>query len=95
MSLQNTDSKIMHQVIMRLLFQHDVVALPIHDSVIVKSKYKDLLKDAMEEVYVDVMGVKPMLKVNDSMEDKYLSLMDSNRGFQTRNRAFNGGFTGY
>ena len=95
LSLQNTDSKIMHKVIMRLLFQHDVVALPIHDSVIVKSKYKDLLKDAMEEVYVDVMGVKPMLKVNDAMEDKYLSLMDSNRGFQTRYKVFREGFTGY
>lgn len=88
LSLQNTDSKIMHKVIMRLLLQHDVVALPIHDSVIVKSKYKDLLKGIMEEVYVDVMGVKPMLKVDHSMEDKYLSLMDSNEGFQTRYGVF-------
>ena len=95
MSLQNTDSKIMHNVIMNLLYQHDVVALPIHDSVIVKSKYKDLLKDVMEEVYVDEMGVKPMLKVNDSMEDKYLSLMDSNKGFQTRCKVFKEGFNGY
>lgn len=93
--LQNTDSKIMHKVIMSLLYQHDVIALPIHDSVIVKSNYKDLLRDVMEEVYVDVMGVKPMLKVNDSMEDKYLSLMDSNTGFQTRYKVFKGGFTGY
>ena len=95
LSLQNTDSKTMHKVIMRLLLEHEVVALPIHDSVIVKSKYKDLLKDVMEQVYVDVMGVKPMLKVNDSMENKYLSLMDFNEGFQTRYRAFNEGFTGY
>ena len=95
LSLQNVDSKIMHQVIMRLLLQHDCVALPIHDSVIVKSMYKDLLKDVMEEVYVDVMGVKPVLKVNDSMEDKYLSLMDFNEGFQTRCRVFNEGLTGY
>ena len=95
LSLQNTDSKIMHQVIMRLLLQHDVVALPIHDSVIVKGKYQDLLKDIMEEVYVDVMGVKPKLKESNSMEDKYLSLMEFNEGFQSRLKAFNGGFTGY
>jgi hypothetical protein len=95
LSLQNTDSKIMHKVIMRLLLQHDVVALPIHDSVIVKSKYKDLLKRIMEEVYVDVMGVKSTLKVNDSMEDKYLSLMDFNEGFQARYEVYKGGFTGY
>lgn len=95
LSLQNTDSKIMHQVIIRLLTEHDVVALPIHDSVIVKGKYKDLLKGIMEGVYVDVMGVKPMLKVNDSMEDKYLSLMDSNKGFQTRCKVFKESVTGY
>ena len=95
LSLQNTDSKIMHQVIMKLLIEHDVVALPIHDSVIVKGKYKHLLKDIMEEVHVDVMGVKPTLKVNDPMEDKYLALMDVNEEFQARFKVFNGGFTGY
>ena len=93
--LQNTDSKIMHKVIISLLYQHDVVALPIHDSVIVKSNYKDLHRDVMEEVYVDVIGVKPMLKLNDSIKDKYLSLMVSNTGFQTRYKVFKGGFTGY
>ena len=95
LSLQNTDSKIMHQVIMKLLIEHDVVALPIHDSVIVKGKYKDLLKGVMEEVYVDVMGVKPTLKESNSMEDKYLSLMDLNEGYQARCKVFKGGFTGY
>ena len=95
LSLQNTDSKIMHKVIMKLLIEHDVVALPIHDSVIVKGKYKDLLKGVMEEVYVDVMGVKPTLKESHSMEDKYLSLMDFNEGFQARSKVFKGGFTGY
>ncbi|MDB2380853.1 hypothetical protein N9W12_08225 [Luminiphilus sp.] len=95
LSLQNTDSKIMHKVIMKLLIEHDVVALPIHDSVIVQGKYKNLLKDIMEEVYVEVMGVKPTLKESNSMEDKHLSLMDFNEGFQARSKAFKGGSTGY
>ena len=94
LSLQNTDSKIMHKVIMRLLVEYDVIALPIHDSAVVKSTYKDVLKNMMEEVYTDVMDVKPKLKVSDIMEDKYLSLMDSNKGLQTRYRVFNEGFIG-
>ena len=95
LSLQNTDSTIMHKVIMRLLVEYDVIALPIHDSAVVKSTYKDVLKNMMEEAYIDVMGVKPKLKVNDIMEDKYLSLMDSNKGLQTRYRVFTEGFIGY
>jgi hypothetical protein len=95
LSLQNTDSKIMHKVIMRLLVEYNVVALPIHDSAVVKSKYKNILKNMMEEVYRDVMGVNPKLKVNDLMENKYLSLMDSNKGLQTRYRVFTEGFIGY
>jgi hypothetical protein len=80
----------MHKVIMRLLVEYGVIALPIHDSAVVKSKYKNILKNMMEEVYRDVMGVNPKLKVNDLMEDKYLSLMDSNKGLQTRYRVFIG-----
>jgi hypothetical protein len=48
-SLMYVDARIAERVLLRLLDQHDVVALPIHDSFLVHRKFGNLLKEVMEE----------------------------------------------
>ena len=62
--LQNTDSVIMENILMRLLNKKDkgVCGLCIHDSVIVEKKHQELLYQAMVEEYEKEMGYAPVLK---------------------------------
>lgn len=60
--LQNKDSHIMNEILMRL---HDqgICGLPIHDSVIVEKEYSELLQELMIQVYEEVMNFMPVLKI--------------------------------
>jgi hypothetical protein len=58
LDLQYLDSRIMDAILMRLL-AHGIIGLPVHDSVIVQRKHKDLLQQIMTEEYEKVMGFKP------------------------------------
>jgi len=62
--LQNADSVIMENILMRLLNKEDegVCGLCIHDSVIVEEKHSETLQKIMIEVYENEMGHAPMLK---------------------------------
>ena len=47
--LMYVDARIAERVLLRLLDQQDIVALPIHDSFLVHRKFGKLLKEVMEE----------------------------------------------
>lgn len=53
--LQYYDSQIAARIIRRLLFEHGVFPLAIHDSFIVQEEYRDLLYQVMREEYNQVM----------------------------------------
>ena len=61
--LQNTDSRIMETIMMKL--QADgIIALPIHDSAIVEEEYSARLQKIMIQVYEETMGYAPVLKAS-------------------------------
>ena len=60
--LQNTDSKIMEEILMEL-HRRGILGLPIHDSVIVEAQHEGLLKDLMIQAYRKFMDFEPVLKV--------------------------------
>ena len=62
--LQNADSIIMENILMRLLNKKDkkVCGLCIHDSVIVEKDHQEFLYQAMIEEYEKEMGYTPVLK---------------------------------
>jgi hypothetical protein len=53
--LQNKDSRIMNNILMRLLDQN-ILGLPIHDSVIVQERHEQVLREIMLEEYENEMG---------------------------------------
>ena len=59
--LQWTDSTLMNNILIRLL-DNNITGLPIHDSVIVKKRFKDILKHVMEEEYLKMFKFKPIIK---------------------------------
>ena len=59
--LQNTDSRIMEKIMMKL-HAKGIVALPIHDSAIVEEEHSARLKKNMVQVYEEEMGYAPVLK---------------------------------
>ncbi|PHZ85928.1 hypothetical protein [Paremcibacter congregatus] len=60
--LQYRDSVIAEEVLLRLL-ERNIIALPIHDSFIVKAEHRDDLITVMTEVFIKHVGVVPVLKV--------------------------------
>jgi hypothetical protein len=50
--LQNHDSQIMYEILKKC-FEKRIPALPIHDSVIVAKKYKDVVSGFMKDCYMD------------------------------------------
>jgi len=59
--LQYLDSRIAERILLRLA-NKGVVCIPVHDSFIVQSKHKNLLKKFMIESYVYFVGKKPVVK---------------------------------
>ena len=53
--LQNKDSRIMNNILMRLLDQN-IAGLPIHDSIIVQERHEQVLREIMLEEYENEMG---------------------------------------
>jgi hypothetical protein len=60
--LQNKDSIIMNNILMSLL-DHEIIGLPVFDSVIVQEQYRDLTIKIMEDEYENIMGFKPQLDI--------------------------------
>ncbi|WP_245568902.1 hypothetical protein [Desulfobacter curvatus] len=60
--LQNADSIIMEKIMMKL-HAEGIAALPIHDSAIVEEDHSARLKKIMFQVYEEVMGYSPVLKL--------------------------------
>ena len=54
-ALQNKDSRIMNNILMRLLDQN-ILGLPIHDSIIVQERHEQVLREIMLEEYKKEMG---------------------------------------
>ena len=61
--LQNTDSRIMEKIMMKL-HAKGITALPIHDSAIVEEEHSARLQKIMFQVYKDEMGYAPVLKAS-------------------------------
>lgn len=59
--LQWTDSTLMNNILIRLL-DNNITGLPIHDSVIVKTRFKDILRHVMEEEYLKMFKFNPIIK---------------------------------
>ena len=59
-TLQNIDSKIMNNILMRLM-DKGILGLSVHDSVVVAEQYAEILRDIMVAEYKEVMGFKPVL----------------------------------
>ena len=57
--LQNKDSEIMDNILMSLM-DNGILGLSVYDSVIVESKYEDVLRETMEREYEAVMNYKPV-----------------------------------
>jgi len=57
--LQNIDSKIMNNILMRLMAK-GILGLSVHDSVIVAEQYADVLREIMVAEYEKVMKFKPL-----------------------------------
>ncbi len=60
--LQNIDGDIMNTILARLL-EMDIVGLPVHDSVLVPGRDKDVLKTLMLEEYQKQMGFTPSVDI--------------------------------
>ncbi|MEA1946321.1 MAG: hypothetical protein U9N83_03340, partial [Thermodesulfobacteriota bacterium] len=58
-TLQNIDSKIMNNILMRLM-DKSILGLSVHDSVIVAEQHTDVLREIMVAEYEKVMKFKPM-----------------------------------
>ncbi|MCW8799639.1 MAG: hypothetical protein OQK71_01810 [Desulfobacter sp.] len=58
--LQNTDSRIMEKIMMRL-HENGIMAMPIHDSAIVEKEHSARLQKIMVQVYEEAMGYAPVL----------------------------------
>ncbi|WP_245568892.1 hypothetical protein [Desulfobacter curvatus] len=61
--LQNTDSRIMETIMMKL-HAKGIVALPIHDSTIVEEEHSARLQKIMFQIYEEEMGYIPVLKAS-------------------------------
>lgn len=61
LALQNQDSDIMNGILTRLLGM-DITGLPVHDSVIVQARHKDVLEAVMVDEYTKQMGFTPIIK---------------------------------
>lgn len=61
LKLQNMDSNIMNSI-MKGCVKQGIPILPVHDSAIVQSEYRDILYALMVEEYEKVMGFKPKIK---------------------------------
>lgn len=59
--LQNTDSWICEKVLKRLM-EKDILALPIHDSFIVKKSNEEALRRAMSDSFYELFCVRPKIK---------------------------------
>lgn len=60
LNLQNLDSQIMHNILMELKDQK-IAGLPIYDSVIVKKKHEELLRQIMVDKYKEKLGFDPII----------------------------------
>jgi len=59
--LQCQDSKIMNNILIELC-NKNIVGLPIHDSVIVKKKHKEILKEIMTKEYLKITNKSPIVE---------------------------------
>jgi hypothetical protein len=57
---QRLDSTILSNILDRFIEQN-IVALPVHDSLIVQKRYEDYLRQAMVEEYEKIMKFKPVI----------------------------------
>nr|WP_319396317.1 hypothetical protein [uncultured Desulfobacter sp.] len=61
LELQNKDSDIMNAILVRLT-DMGIAGLPVHDSVIVQARHKDILGAVMVDEYRQLMGFEPVIK---------------------------------
>ena len=86
--LQNIDSEIMHNVIMRMLKEHGALSLSVHDSIITKEKYYFVAERILIEEYEKKVDVKPVLKQKPIMSTDKKILVNNNSNYQLRRKAF-------
>ena len=45
----------------RLAYEHGIVALPVHDSLIVSKEHQGLAKEILEEIFLSDVGLIPVV----------------------------------
>ena len=77
--LQRLDSDIAEMVMLKMLNEEDIPVLPLHDSFIVRTIFKDILSDVMEKSFKEVIKGEPTIDAKASLLDgvsKFYSLSD-------------------
>lgn len=64
--LQFLESEAFLSVILKLMDEHHVPSLPVHDSLIVPKGKAELAKDLLTKAYIDKIGVDPLIKPSKS-----------------------------
>jgi hypothetical protein len=59
--LQYIESKVLMATLLKLMDNHDVCALPIHDGVIVAVSHADVTEEVFKRTFEVVVGVRPMV----------------------------------
>jgi hypothetical protein len=60
--LQYADSEVMLEAVHRLATKHNVVALPVHDSLIIPRQHESVARGVLSEVFTSRVGVRPYIK---------------------------------
>lgn len=64
MHLQYQESQVLSALLMKLM-NEDIVALPIHDAVIVPAAYEEDAKEVMLQVFKEVTGVEGLVSIDE------------------------------
>jgi hypothetical protein len=74
------DSQIAERILLRMIDEHGVAPLPVHDSYIVRYDYKDALWEIMQDEFADAMGVTIPITKRLRCRKKTMPMRCQNRG---------------
>jgi hypothetical protein len=61
--LMFSESRVIISTMLRLAREHDTLALPVHDSLIVPRSKEEIAERILDEQFTQIIGVKPTLKI--------------------------------
>jgi hypothetical protein len=58
-----SESRVIISTMLRLAREHNIPAVPVHDSLIVPRSKEEIAERVLDEQFAQIIGVKPTLKV--------------------------------